>query len=255
MITEKIKNFLYWKFELCAKIMKSNNRIEQKILFTNLFKPLMSNKGSINFDDLIIYTAEKDTAFGLYEEIFIEKVYDMPIKDCKSILDLGGNVGFSVIKFSKLYPNSEIITYEPSTLAYNYLRKNLYMNKIYNVISFNKAVLDCNEEISFDINTINAGNSIFNTSKTKILCVDINDIIKNKIDLLKMDIEGSEYKILDSLIRNNKLKLIRNMVIEFHTINESNFMKYMIILSNYYTFKVTRNCDNWIVIQCMEKTV
>jgi FkbM family methyltransferase len=233
--------------------MKSNNKIEQKICFNCLFKPLQLNNEILKIDDLIIYSKEKDTAFGLYEEIFIEKVYDMPINNCNNILDLGGNVGLSSIRFSKIYPNANIITYEPSNLAYYYLNKNLKENNISNVKTVNKAVLDYNGLINFDVNTVNCGNNIFNNCDTKAFCVTINDVINSKIDLLKMDIEGSEYRILDNLIKNDKIKLIRNMVIEFHTINESNFIKYILELSKYYDFKVTRNCDNWIVIQCMEK--
>jgi hypothetical protein len=50
--------------------------------------------------------------------------------------------------------------------------------------------------------------------------VNINEFIKenniSNIDLLKLNIEGSEYDLLDSLIENNNLSNIKNLQIQFH---------------------------------------
>ena len=43
-----------------------------------------------------------------------------------------------------------------------------------------------------------------------------SDYIKGKIDLLKINIEGGEYEVLENLIENDLIKNIDNIQIQFH---------------------------------------
>lgn len=51
-------------------------------------------------------------------------------------------------------------------------------------------------------------------------CVSILTIFKrlnvDVIDVFKMDIEGAEYLVLDSIVNSNKLKSIKQLLVEFH---------------------------------------
>ena len=44
----------------------------------------------------------------------------------------------------------------------------------------------------------------------------LSNYIKQKVDLLKIDIEGAEIDVLTDLFRSKKLNLVENMIIEYH---------------------------------------
>ena len=69
--------------------------------------------------------------------------------------------------------------------------------------------------------------------------IDLSEWILNNFSeqdylVLKMDIEGLEYKIIDHLLKNNVFKMINELKIEFHMTNKFNVSKYTdkIIMQN-----------------------
>jgi FkbM family methyltransferase len=46
--------------------------------------------------------------------------------------------------------------------------------------------------------------------------IDVNAIIDAPVDLMAINCEGSEYNILERLISTGKIKLIRNILVQFH---------------------------------------
>src|SRR5205814_738646 len=57
-----------------------------------------------------------------------------------TIVEIGANVGFYTLIFSKLFPETRVYSFEPSTAAYQRLLKNLAANGCRNVVPFNCAV-------------------------------------------------------------------------------------------------------------------
>jgi hypothetical protein len=53
-------------------------------------------------------------------------------------------------------------------------------------------------------------------NKIKIKCTKLSRIIKDRVDFIKMDIEGSETEVLEDLVTSKKLKLINQLSIEYH---------------------------------------
>lgn len=93
------------------------------------------------------------------------------------------------------------------------------LNKGYKV--YNKAVLDKNEKVKIGIEQ--GEGSIFHENNQfevdSIKASDIFNMIGQKnIDLLKINVEGAEYLILENLIKNNLIKNIKNLQIQFHII-------------------------------------
>jgi len=50
----------------------------------------------------------------------------------------------------------------------------------------------------------------------KIEAVRLSTFIKEEIDLLKMDVEGAEVAVISELAESGRLRLIKQMFIEFH---------------------------------------
>jgi len=138
------------------------------------------------------------------------------------ILDIGANVGDVTDVLSKAY-NPYIYCYEPNISCFNYMlkrfRKNLKI-KIFNVAVSNftgKTFLYFHEKAK-NIGEFNERSSLKKekdgldiNKKIKVECIDIKQILDQhtKIDLIKIDIEGSEYEVMPEIIKNkDKIKMV-----------------------------------------------
>ena len=82
------------------------------------------------------------------------------------------------------------------------------------------------------------------TDNTKTVIESFKDIIKGTIDILKIDCEGCEYKILENILQNNFFeKINEGIIIETHNIDSKRNSDYArslikkIGFKNIYSFK------------------
>ena len=72
----------------------------------------------------------------------------------------------------------------------------------------------------------------------------LSNYIDEPIDLLKMDIEGAEFAVIEELDKHNKLKFIKNIVMEFHPWagkNYNNFAKMLHLLEkNGFYYRINK---------------
>lgn len=193
-----------------------------------------ADESSINLQNLdkfgllknLIYENKKDRepALPLYE-IFCTQIYDRgekcQIKEDDIVFDIGGNIGlfsyYSICRGAK-----EVHCFEPSPLSYSTINENF---KFHNLYTENKAVTSYTGQIEFFDNansSINSSAYIEGEGSIKIVCecISLQDyIIANnisRIDYLKIDCEGAEYDIIESLDEKFLSESIRNMCIEYH---------------------------------------
>ncbi|SUW00314.1 FkbM family methyltransferase [Brachyspira pilosicoli] len=149
----------------------------------------------------------------------------------KTVIDIGANLGIVSIVLAKKNPGIKIYAFEPLRENYENLLKNIELNGIdKNIITVeNKAVTKDGRNINMSINLNNKGGSSIsdvisvNSSMSKENCgiesITLEEIVKkykiDKIDLLKIDCEGSEYEILYNT-KEDILKNIDYLVGEFH---------------------------------------
>ena len=127
----------------------------------------------------------------------------------KKIADIGANIGLHSIVLSKI--GYEVDIYEPDPDHFKELKKNLKFNKCKNVRIYNKAIFDKSKKIKF-IQVLNntAANhlngfkdNLHGPTKTfYVRTLDIKKIVK-KYDLIKIDAEGSEARIIERLSGND----------------------------------------------------
>ncbi len=138
------------------------------------------------------------------------------------ILDIGANIGDVTDVITKKY-NPNIYCYEPNIICYNHMLKRFKKNskiKIFNVAVSNftgEAFLYFHEKAK-NIAEFNQRSSLKRekdgldiNKKVKVDCINIKEILDkhNEIDLIKIDVEGSEYEIMPEIIKNrNKIKMV-----------------------------------------------
>jgi FkbM family methyltransferase len=119
------------------------------------------------------------------------------------ILDIGANIGTHTIPFSKMVYRGHVYAFEPNEFSRKLLETNLLDNKVGNVTSFPYAISRGNGKAYIgNYNVAIPGNygevSILDSAENMQLIDTMRlDAIKfERVDLIKMDIEGSEPEAL-----------------------------------------------------------
>ena len=127
-------------------------------------------------------------------------IIDRYLKEGAVILDIGANIGSHSVFWALERNAKKIYSFEPLKGTYEILLKNIELNELENVIfPFNVGLSD--EESFAKVKTFDArniGSTSFAKSKTgnfKLVTLDSMDI-KEKIDLIKIDVEGHEVEVL-----------------------------------------------------------
>jgi FkbM family methyltransferase len=156
----------------------------------------------------IVVSGSDITHLWVANEIFIDKVYDLSIVPFLPdvILDLGSNIGLFSILAQKKWSESMLICVEPHPETFSFLSANLEANKI-------KATrLQCGVSSDNNIKFLrNDEGAVFQELSgngdlgNRVLTVSLNSLISSFSDmklLIKMDIEGAEYEVLQDTILN-----------------------------------------------------
>jgi len=143
---------------------------------------------------------------GRFERRELELCKDF-IKEDSIVIDVGANIGIHSIYFSKLASKGLVLSIEPQTTIFPLLIKNTL--KYNNIIPLNIAI-DYELKISsFYIMEDNAYSSLKDTKRKNI--VDIRKVITipldnfmvlfDKIDFIKIDVEGLEKNVILSMLK------------------------------------------------------
>ena len=136
----------------------------------------------------------------LHEEYYFSCESDRP-----RILDCGANFGLAIYYFKHLYPNSNIIAFEPIHTIRRVAEKNISDNNYRNVTLLPYAISDVDGDATFIVSKeLSMGGSL--TDRRLIAGDDTQQIVvetrrlshylQEPIDFLKLDVEGSEDLIL-----------------------------------------------------------
>lgn len=174
----------------------------------------------------------------IWHEMFNNYVYDdngcdyerygCYIKEGDVVLDIGANIGVFAHR-AEFRGASKVICFEPLTPTFGCLIR----NKGEKTSVYRMAVGESNKWLDFKIHTdythIGGGSSkdeAFNNRdvvhQEKVFMIGINEIFGNvadRIDFMKVDIEGGEVELLNAITDENLLSL-RCLACEFHRIND-----------------------------------
>ena len=228
-----MKNLLTRIYNLTSPlfdIIQLNISFGKKIfLFQNylsiLFHKFEVNKrNKIHSKDFVFNYLTIGDLIYLYREIFINQEYLFSTSQEKPlIIDCGSNIGFSILFFKNQFPKARIIGFEPNSETYACLKQNILDNHLNDIVVYENAVSGKDEmlELYYDedqpgLLSMSKIQNRLPKQKKQVHAVLLSSFINEEVDFLKMDIEGSEGDVLLELANSNKLRFIKQMVIEFH---------------------------------------
>ena len=236
MIFKKNKISLDIRNFLNSKIKK--NKILKLRIFNFIVKYPVHKFGKTNFIDCI-NSGELD-AFNFYKK---------NKKHYKKVLDLGANVGLHTIILAKL--GFDVTSFEPENTHFRLLKNNCKLNNVKCKI-VKKAVYNMDGEVTMiKIHDHTPGSHIAGSkknpygklSKHKVKTVNFKKLIK-KYDLIKIDIEGAEKKIIETTSIADWKKT--DAMVEIHNPENAKFIwnKFKNSEINFYSQKTRKKINN-----------
>jgi FkbM family methyltransferase len=188
--------------------------------------PLKQSTVTINGKAFPIRYPDLPPMKKMLQEIFVHNVYHfLPFlqKEPGVIVDIGANIGCSVIWFRALYPDAVIFACEPARETFELLHSNtasLANVRLFQVGLFDR---DCTTKLYQGVQssvTNSVGSSILNTGNYETVTLRRASAFLaeqgiDRIVLLKLDTEGAEVPILRDL--SHMLDRVGVIALEYHS--------------------------------------
>jgi len=219
-----------------CSILKKSYKFKNKNLLLNF-----RDEADISVANEIFVLRE----YGLMEKIIQKSAYP--------ILDIGAHAGYFTLYCRALNDKIKIFCFEPEPRNFQFLKNNLKENKIKNVKSSTMAISAKTGLTNLFISNDSHNHSIVKeylplATKQKTTAISLPDFFTQnkikKISLLKMDIEGAEYKIFKSLKKTDWEK-ISNIILEYHQFGKNKVaeLENILIKNNFSTKKEISRFD------------
>ena len=185
-------------FEKTKILIKAIKVIKNWHLYVALYLNLIKSEHIIleSSNGMKIKLRVNSTDIMAFTHVWLLHEYDrseFEIKDTDVVIDIGAHIGLFALFASQFCKNGKIYCFEPVKENFELLESNLMLNNIKNVISFNAAISINNDNITIYLN------------KDEL----------EKCYFIKIDCEGEEYAIIDSL-STPYFNKINKMCIEYH---------------------------------------
>jgi FkbM family methyltransferase len=159
-----------------------------------------------------------------FEIIFLERDYRFrPATPRPRILDCGSNIGLSLLYFKREFPECVIRAFEPDPRTFAMLQKNVESNGLTGIELHNLAVGGTAGPRNFFHDPLHPGSVSMSLlpegglpACEQVQGTRLSEFVQEETDFLKLDVEGAELEVIEDLAERNKLRLIREMVIEIH---------------------------------------
>jgi FkbM family methyltransferase len=196
--------------------------------------------------------------FGIHEPVFNFYLKHL-VKEDSVVIDVGSNLGYNMLLFAKYAPRGKVICLEPNPVLFKLLKYNIGANNFTHVIPLlcaagNKSGfgLFCVDPFYPQLAHLNTGSKSDGiVYKVKIISIDdLAQLLRlDKVDLIKLDVEGFEWEILEGAL--NTIRAHKpNIAVEIHLIDDNSVKKMISFLEwlrSHYEFCVLilRIYDCW----------
>lgn len=277
----KFLGLLSWKEKLVFFAGLFFERISGSLGFTRLrkFRNIIVGAEMLGFkyngdnkmlqfekDNLRISLRKKGSDYDVFEQVFIRDEYHPLISyfidneiAVSTIIDAGSNIGLTSLKLKNKFPHAKIICLEPDPNNYQQLKYNM-KDHAGTVTLLANALWYIEEQLFIDFqfrdgkDWSRAVSTDKANSEVEVKGISLQMIIDQfkleTIDILKIDIEGSEAKIFDMQNDMSFLRKVKVLAIEIHDEFKCRDTIYDILISNNFkifnagelTIGISQNC-------------
>ena len=149
-----------------------------------------------------------------YHEIFYKQSYHFKTsKTNPLIIDCGSNIGLSILYFKNIYPESRIIAFEADQDVFMTLIDN---TRGFDGVEYNQKAIWIHDGGIFLERDFVDGGRITEHSEHAVPSVRLKALLEqyDQIDMLKIDIEGAEYDLIEDC--RDVLFKVRCLFVEIH---------------------------------------
>ena len=204
-----------------------------------------------------IYLRRNIVDYRLLYSIFCYREYDSKLIESKIgtaryIIDAGANIGLFALQMVRKHPNSKIYCIEPNEGNCELLRINTSYYS--NIVIYQSALW--NRNTGYKVIDTGLGDWAFTIEEAKFsnpdqLTLTVEDVLTmnniDVLDILKIDIEGSEMELFDSQYES-WLPRVRCLIIELHdSIKHGSSTSFFSAISR-YDFSFSKRGENLIFI-------
>jgi len=178
------------------------------------------------------------------------------VKPGDVFLDLGANIGYFSLLVASNSPSVKVISFEPVAGLFQKMNDNICLNNIKNISTINAAVGQTSGEKELFISgPDNLGMSSFHHpenysgSKERVKVVALDDWFKTcgmpKIDIIKLDIEGSELAALKGM----KELLEKQKPVLLVEVNPETLSTFNLKPSDMYDYLKQLNFEGFLILE------
>lgn len=176
-----------------------------------------------------------------------------------NFLDVGANIGQTLLKWRFLFLEKTYTGIEPNTICVNYLHELIALNQIKNcrIIPFaldeqkGERMLQVSQNDSSDTGATMIENyrNNSNVELQKIKTIPLSEVENNQFDLVKIDVEGAELEVLKTIFSNHiKPTIICEILPVYKAENTSRLKRQQAIESllgeqNYHLFRIKKGAN------------
>jgi len=172
------------------------------------------------------------------------------------IVDLGSNIGLTIVDYKIKYPSAKIIGVELDSKNFELCKKNIH--NLTNCHLVQKAIWDKNgeihysgpNEVSYSVTQMQNSDTILAKSITIVSLIEEFSI--NQIDFLKIDIEGAEKQIFNSKL-DEWLPKVLCLNVEIHDDPKFEFGDAVIAALTSHGFLAWKDSNHWSSITGLNK--
>ena len=162
----------------------------------------------------VFYRPATSDPLAIYQVLLRQRgkaeYYLPPALQPEVILDIGSNIGASILFFHEQFPAARIYGFEPNSDTFRVLQENVSSLPCVEVFNYGLGAADANISVPFDGADFSRFMSKDKTADwsgplipTACQIKNAADVIRNlgltKVDLIKIDCEGAEYDVLTAL--------------------------------------------------------
>ncbi len=152
-----------------------------------------------------------------FKDEFIRRIYDFQaLREDPFIIDGGSNIGMSILYFKHRYPKARVIGFEPDPNLFRILQENVLRNRLKDVKLINSALGERPGMASFNSDGSAGGRLEESKNNIAVRVECLSDYLKEKVDFVKLNIEGEELPVLQETANKGQLRNVREFVIEYH---------------------------------------